>query len=58
MDKILAFELGKLAFKKSQKRSPCLDVNLISLLEGHKVGDGSLAIMQAWLSGWDSANLN
>ena len=56
--KLFAAEVaGNMAFKSGIKRIPCLDSNIMNLLNS-AIGSGNDKIMKAWLRGWDTANLN
>jgi hypothetical protein len=48
--------LGKEAFEDGKKRVPAQDYNLEQVLEGLEVGEAA-PILEAWIEGWDKANL-
>jgi hypothetical protein len=48
--------LGRAAFEADKKRIPAQDPAVLPLLAGLQVGEG-LPILNAWLRGWDRANL-
>lgn len=54
--------LGTAAFANGIKSAPCLDKNVMALVEKYSTTDWSLshvvcAIMKAWSTGWHNANL-
>jgi len=49
-------ELGTKAFKDQLKRVPTQDKKLTELMKDTKAGEGK-PLIQAWLDGWDEANL-
>jgi hypothetical protein len=49
--------LGTIAFKNGLKCIPSLDADLLELLKGLEVGNGSTKIMKAWLKSWTIANI-
>ena len=54
---LISFGFGQVAFDKGKKRVPCLDANIMNMIEGLRVGEG-IPLLDAWLNGWDNANLN
>ncbi len=50
--------LGCKAFGDGKKRIPAQDGDLMPLLAGYPVGGAGIAILDAWLNGWDTANIN
>ena len=51
--------LGNVAFKNGLKCAPCLDKDLMKMIEGRrgeKIG-ASLPLLNGWLDGWTQANL-
>ena len=48
--------LGTLAFKEGRKCVPCLDPEMLKLLEGSKVGEG-IEPLKRWIRGWTLANM-
>lgn len=53
---IVAQVLGQKAFVNGAKRVPAHDPELMTLLAGNEVGQG-IPVLDAWLRGWDEANL-
>lgn len=51
-----AYRLGVNAFQAGAKRVPAFDRQILTMLEGKKVGEG-VEILDAWLKGWDDVNL-
>ena len=51
-----AEKLGEKAFLKGTKRQPTLDNDMMKLLKGDKIGESSNKL-DAWLRGWDNANI-
>jgi hypothetical protein len=52
---LIAYGFGQIAFDKGKKRIPCLDVNIMNMMEGLQVGEG-IPLLNAWLNGWDMAS--
>jgi hypothetical protein len=58
-----AGSLGFVAFTSGKKRVPAQDKSLVKFFKGRKVGEtpegeaSTIAIMEAWNKGWDTANL-
>lgn len=48
--------MGCIAFNSNKKRIPALDTNFCELIYGNKIG-GSIPALNAWMRGWDNANL-
>jgi hypothetical protein len=48
---------GTAAFAQGVPATPCMDKNLMALMDGMEVGTGAAEIMKAWLAGWYQANL-
>lgn len=54
-----AYKLGVAAFKNGAKRIPALDKHLLAMIEraGSRPVGASVPVLDAWLKGWDDANL-
>jgi len=53
-----AEELGDAAFRAGKQRVPAVDQQLMALIgPGRPVGGGAKELLDAWLRGWDRANL-
>lgn len=50
-----ARDMGATAFKAGVGRAPALDCDVLPLIGKHS--KQTLAILSAWLAGWDGANL-
>ena len=48
--------LGEIAFRNGKQATPALDQNLMKMLKGNKVGEGT-SLLDAWIKGWHKANL-
>jgi hypothetical protein len=55
---LLAETYGIAAFEMDKPCIPALDSNLAQLLEGLKVGEGAISLLQSWHRGWTKANLS
>lgn len=50
--------LGTAAFHNGIKAAPCLDVELMKMMEGFEIGNPmSIPMMKAWSKGWHGANV-
>lgn len=47
-----AYELGQLAYRENRPYIPCLDPELMKLLEGLYPGEGAIEITQAWIKAY------
>jgi len=60
---LAAMTLGTIAFKAGKKAIPSQNAELLELMAGRKIGEtpkgeaSSIKIMQAYLTGWNNANL-
>jgi len=51
-----AERLGREAYHNNVKAIPCLDIKIMKLLEGLKVGEG-IKPLEAWMKGWNNENI-
>lgn len=55
-EKLIAESYGIAAFEMGKPCVAALDSNLVQMLEGVRVGEGT-HILMAWIGGWTKANL-